>query len=82
MNMNKGAAAAVLMTGVAAYCASTPARVMLSRIVEADRAAMEANDLLAMGAIDHAQYEAAAQARDEAIDAAAAFLGVEQWGAR
>lgn len=78
MTTNQQAAAAVLMMGMVAHCASDPVRVILSRIVEADRAAMEANDLLTMGVIDHARYEAAAQARDEAIEAAAAFLGVEQ----
>ena len=51
------------------------ATAMLSRIVEAQAAADEANDLLAMGVIDHARYEAAACDRDDAVDAAAAFLG-------
>lgn len=54
----------------------TTAEVMLSRIVEADAAAaaMEANDLVSLGMIPHDRYEAAAHARDEAIDAAAEFL--------
>ena len=51
------------------------ATVMLSRIVEAQAAADEANDLLSLGVIDHARYEAAACGRDDAVEAAAAFLG-------
>jgi hypothetical protein len=48
--------------------------VMLAAIVEADAAAMEANELVNLGVIDHARYERLAQARDEAIDRAAAYL--------
>lgn len=51
------------------------ATVMLSRIVEAQAAADEANDLLSLGVIDHARYERAACDRDDAVEAAAAFLG-------
>ena len=51
------------------------ATVMLSRIVEAQAAADEANHLLGLGVIDHARYEAAACDRDDAVEAAAAFLG-------
>jgi hypothetical protein len=54
---------------------SDHATVMLSRIVEAQAAADEANDLLSLGAIDHARYERAACDRDDAVEAAAAFLG-------
>jgi hypothetical protein len=58
----------------AAPAVPTTAEVMLSRIVEADAAAMEANDLVSLGMIPHDRYEAAAHARDEAIEAAAEFL--------
>jgi len=58
----------------AAPAVPTTAEVMLSRIVEADAAAMEADDLVNLGMIAHDRYEAAAQARDEAIEAAAEFL--------
>lgn len=51
------------------------ATMMLSRIVEAQAAADEANDLLGLGVIDHARYERAACDRDDAVEAAAAFLG-------
>lgn len=51
------------------------ATTLLSRIVEAQAAADEANDLLGIGAIDHARYERAACDRDDAVEAAAAFLG-------
>lgn len=70
-------AAALMALGIAIRGDVDVARVMLARIVEADRAAMEANDLLTLGVIEHARYERAAQARDEAIDAAAEYLGVE-----
>jgi ActR/RegA family two-component response regulator len=50
-------------------------RAMLSRIVEAQAAAMEANDLASAGLVDHERYERAACDRDDAIDAAARFLG-------
>lgn len=53
---------------------SDHATMMLSRIVEAQAAADEANDLLSLGVIDHARYEAAACDRDDAVEAAAAFL--------
>lgn len=53
------------------------ADLLLSRIVEADRAAMEANDLLAVGVIDRERYQSAARDRDAAIDAAAEYLGVQ-----
>lgn len=61
------------------WFAPTPGRddiaaLMLSRIVEAQAAAMEANDLLAAGVIRPDRYERAANDRDDAIDAAAAFL--------
>jgi len=51
------------------------ATAMLSRIVEAQAAADEANHLLGLGVIDHARYERAACDRDDAVEAAAAFLG-------
>ena len=74
-------AAAVAATAVAlAATADRPhdtALAMLAAIVEADRTAMEANDLCNLGVIDHARYEAAAQARDEAIDRAAQWLRME-----
>jgi hypothetical protein len=51
------------------------AAIMLSRIVEAHAAAMELNDLLAAGVISTDRYARAANDRDDAIDAAAEFLG-------
>ena len=48
---------------------------ILSRIVEAQAAADEANDLAGLGVIDHARYERAACERDEAVEAAAIHLG-------
>jgi hypothetical protein len=54
---------------------SDHATVMLSRIVEAQAAADEANDLVGLGVIDHARYERAACDRDEAVEAAAIHLG-------
>ena len=51
---------------------------LLSRIVEAQAAADEANDLAHLGVIDHARYEAAARDRDDSIEAAAEFLGRAQ----
>jgi hypothetical protein len=51
------------------------AAIMLSRIVEAHASAMELNDLLAAGVIPADRYERAANDRDDAIDAAAEFLG-------
>lgn len=55
--------------------ADTTARVMLSRIVEADAAAMELNGLINRGVDVRDRYEAASNDRDDAIDAAARFLG-------
>lgn len=52
-----------------------PARVLLSRIVEADAAAMELNGLLNRGIDVRDRYERAARDRDDAIDAAARLLG-------
>lgn len=54
---------------------SDHATVLLSRIVEAQAAADEANDLLGLGVIDHARYERAACERDDAVEAAAIHLG-------
>lgn len=48
---------------------------LLSRIVEAQAAAREANDLLAAGLAGHDRYEAAACDRDDSIEAAAEWLG-------
>ena len=70
------AAAAVALAATADRPHDT-ALAMLAAIVEADRTAMEANDLCNLGVIDHARYEAAAQARDEAIDRAAQWLRME-----
>lgn len=74
-------AAAVAAAAVAlAATADRPhdlAVAMLRCIVEADRTAMEANDLASLGVIDHARYEAAAQARDAAIDRAAEWLRLD-----
>jgi hypothetical protein len=50
------------------------AAIMLSRIVEAHAAAMDANDLLAAGVISTDRYQLAANDRDDAIEAAAEFL--------
>lgn len=71
--------ATTMMIAAAAMPAPEPirhetARVLLSRIVEADAAAMELNALLAAGAGSHERYERAAQERDAAIEAAAEFL--------
>jgi hypothetical protein len=75
MKMTPAAGLATLM-----WFAPTPghddiAAIMLSRIVEAHAAAMEANDLLAAGVIPVDRYEQAANDRDDAIDAAAEYLG-------
>ena len=74
-------AAAVAATAVAlAATADRPhdtAMAMLAAIVEADAAAMEANDLVCLGVIPHDRYEQAAQARDAAIDRAAAWLRLD-----
>jgi hypothetical protein len=48
---------------------------MLAAIVDADAAAMEANDLANLGVIAHDRYETLARRRDEAIDRAAEYLG-------
>jgi len=50
------------------------AELLLSRIVEAQAAAMELNTLLDEGLVGHDRYEAAACDRDEAIEAAGAWL--------
>lgn len=70
------AAAAVTLAATADRPHDT-ALAMLAAIVEADAAAMEANDLCSLGVIDHARYEAAAQARDAAIDRAAEWLRLD-----
>lgn len=70
------AAAAVAMAATADRPHDT-ALAMLAAIVEADRHAMEANDLVGLGVIPHDRYERAAQARDEAIDRAAEWLRME-----
>ena len=51
------------------------AATLLSRIVEAQAAAEELNTLLAAGLAGHDRYEAAACDRDDAIEAAAEWLG-------
>ena len=75
MKMTPAAGLATLM-----WFAPTPshndlAAIMLSRIVEAHANAMELNDLLAAGLTSVERYEAAANDRDDAVDAAAEFLG-------
>lgn len=70
------AAAAVALAATADRPHDT-ALAMLAAIVEADRHAMEANDLVGLGVIPHDRYEAAAQARDAAIDRAAAWLRLD-----
>lgn len=70
------AAAAVALAATADRPHET-ALAMLAAIVEADRHALEANDLVGLGVITHDRYEAAAQARDEAIDRAAQWLRME-----
>lgn len=74
-NPTRAATGLATLMMLAAPSPSDHAAAMLSRIVEAQAAADEANDLLAMGVIDHARYEAAACDRDDAVEAAAAFLG-------
>jgi hypothetical protein len=69
----------VAVAAAAAVALATPDRAatveaMLAAIVAADAAAMEANEVVNLGVIDHARYERLAQARDEAIDRAAAYL--------
>lgn len=73
MNQSNQTAAAVAV--LASVTADSTATAILAAIVEADRAAMEANDLVGLGVIPHDRYERLAQARDEAIDRAAEFLG-------
>lgn len=74
---------AVAVTAAAVTLAATADRphdtalAMLQCIVEADAAAMEANDLATLGVITHDRYEAAAQARDAAIDRAAEWLRLD-----
>jgi len=51
------------------------AATLLSRIVEAQAAAEELNTLLAAGLVGHDRYEAAACDRDDAVEAAAEWLG-------
>jgi hypothetical protein len=75
MNPQRPALGLATLMMLMAPRADERATVMLSRIVEAQAAADEANDLLNLGAIDHARYERAACDRDDAVDAAAAFLG-------
>ena len=70
------AAAAVALAATADRPHDT-ALAMLAAIVEADRHAMEANDLVGLGVIPHDRYERAAQARGEAIDRAAQWLRME-----
>jgi hypothetical protein len=75
MNPQRPALGLATLMMLIAPRADERATVMLSRIVEAQAAADEANDLLNLGAIDHARYERAACDRDDAVEAAAAFLG-------
>ena len=70
------AAAAVALAATADRPHDT-ALAMLRCIVEAERTAIEANDLVGVGVIPHDRYERAAQARDEAIDRAAQWLRME-----
>jgi hypothetical protein len=65
----------MIAASAAAPAPDSPAIVILSRIVEADAAAMELNGLLNRGVDVRDRYERAAQDRDAAIDAAARFLG-------
>jgi len=75
MKLTPTAGLATLMWFAPAPAPNDIAAIMLSRIVEAHEAAMEANDLLAAGVISTDRYERAANDRDDAIDAAAEFLG-------
>jgi hypothetical protein len=75
MKMTPAAGLATLMWFTPAPSPNDVAAIMLSRIVEAHAAAMEANDLLAAGVISTDRYERAANDRDDAIEAAEAFLG-------
>jgi hypothetical protein len=75
MKMTPAAGLATLMWFAPAPTSNDIAATMLSRIVESHAAAMEANDLLAAGVISTDRYERAANDRDDAIDAAAEYLG-------
>jgi hypothetical protein len=75
MKMTPTAGLATLMWFSPAPAPNDIAAIMLSRIVEAHASAMELNDLLAAGVIPADRYERAANDRDDAIDAAAEFLG-------
>ena len=75
LSMTPAAGLATLMWFAPAPDRNDIAAIMLSRIVEAHAAAMEANDLLAAGVISTDRYERAANDRDDAIEAAEAFLG-------
>jgi hypothetical protein len=75
MKMTPAAGLATLMWFAPAPRPDDIAAIMLSRIVEAHASAMEANDLLAAGVISTDRYERAANDRDDAVEAAAAFLG-------
>lgn len=74
MKLTPAAGLATIMWFAPAPSQNDIAAIMLSRIVEAHAAAMEANDLLAAGVISTDRYEQAANERDDAVDAAAAFL--------
>lgn len=79
MENRNGIMATTMM--IAAAAAGQPpapdshAIAILSRIVEADAAAMELNGLLNRGIDVRDRYERAARDRDDAIDAAARLLG-------
>jgi hypothetical protein len=77
MNQSNQTAAVAVLASVMwmPVTADSTATAILAAIVEADRAAMEANDLVGLGVIPHDRYQRLAQARDEAIDRAAEFLG-------
>ena len=75
LSMTPAAGLATLMWFAPAPDRNDIAAIMLSRIVEAHAAAMEVNDLVAAGLISTDRYERAANDRDDAIDAAEAFLG-------
>jgi hypothetical protein len=75
MKMTPAAGLATLMWFAPAPAHNDIAAIMLSRIVEAHASAMELNDLLAAGLISTDRYERAANDRDDAVDAAAEFLG-------
>jgi len=76
LSMTPAAGLATLMWFAPTPSPNDVAAIMLSRIVEAHAAAMEANDLLAAGVIGTDRYERAANDRDDAIDAAAEFLSM------